>query len=148
MEMEIEMKMVTQNASAPNAPPVNRSRPNPSSFVILIVDDDPPVRKVFEVAIRTFDYRVRSAANTTEALEIFRAEHIDLVLMDVQMPNGDGPYTLARLQEIDPEVVCCFTSGHTGKYDVDDLMKLGAVGFLQKPFRLDELRQLVMDAVG
>jgi len=116
--------------------------------IVLVVDDSPDIRKFLEIALRSFDFEVRSAANGNEALEIYRRGGIDLVLMDVQMPILDGPTTLARLKEIDPKIVCCFMSADLGRYDLCDLMGLGAIGFLQKPFDLDELRQMVMDAVG
>jgi hypothetical protein len=67
------------------------------------------VRQLLEIALRGFDFDVRSAANGNEALEIYRRGGIDLVLMDVQMPVLDGPKALARLKEIDSEVDCCLT---------------------------------------
>ena len=51
------------------------------------------VRQLLEIAIRSFDFDVRSAANGNEALEIYRRDGADLVLMDVQMPVVDGPTT-------------------------------------------------------
>ena len=100
------------------------------------------------MVIQSFDFTVRSAATGKEALEIYRHEKIDMVLIDVQMPATDGPETLARLKEIDLGVVCCFMSGYTGKYTPADLASLGAAGFLQKPFHLEDLRALILASVA
>jgi CheY-like chemotaxis protein len=120
-------------------------RPAP---VVLIVEDDPAIRQFLVIALRGFNFDVHSAANGSEALDVYRRGGIDLVLMDVQMPVLDGPRTLARLKEINSAVACCFMSAHTGGYDLDEIMSLGAIGFLQKPFKLDELRKLVLDSIG
>jgi CheY-like chemotaxis protein len=116
--------------------------------VVLVVEDYAPVRQLLEIVLRDLEFDVRSAANGHEALEIYRLGGIDMVLMDVQMPVLDGPKTLARLKEIDPDVICCFMSAHIGKYELEEIISLGGIGFLQKPFHLEEIRQMVMDAVG
>lgn len=116
--------------------------------VILVVEDDAAVRQLLEMAVRSFNFTVRSAATGKEALEIYRHEKIDMVLIDVQMPATDGPETLARLKEIDLGVVCCFMSGYTGKYTPAELASLGAVGFLQKPFHLEDLRALILESLA
>jgi CheY-like chemotaxis protein len=116
--------------------------------VILVVEDEAAVRRLLEIVLRDLDFDVRSAANGHEALEIYRLGGIDMVLMDVQMPVLDGPTTLARLKEINPDVICCFMSANIGKYELEEIMSLGGIGFLQKPFHLEEVRQMVMDAVG
>jgi len=61
------------------------------------------------------------------------------VLLDVRMPEMDGPQTLAALRSINPEVRCCFMSGHTGDYSAEQLLELGASHVFQKPFGLSEL---------
>jgi len=54
--------------------------------------------------------------------------------MDVQMPGMDGPATFATLQQINPELKCCFMSGSTGKYTSQELLDRGAVHVMMKPF--------------
>ena len=142
--MATQVKSVEINATKSARKP-QVSRPVP---VILVVEDDPVVRQFLETALRGFDFEVRLASNGQEALDVYRHGAIDLVLMGVQMPILDGPKTLARLKDLFPDVVCCFMSAHTGNYAVDEIVGMGAVGFLQKPCHLEELRQAVMDAVG
>jgi CheY-like chemotaxis protein len=118
-----------------------------AKLVILVVEDDAPVRGVIEAVLRTFNFTVITAASGKRAVELYRRNAVDLVLLDVQMPVMDGPATLAALQEVNPKVVCCFLSGHTGKYTSDELLRMGAASVLAKPFKLPILRQEILDAV-
>src|ERR1017187_9253302 len=77
---------------------------------ILVVDNNLEVLKIIDVAIRSFGFNVRMANGGAEALEIYRSEKIDCVLLDVQMPDMDGPKTLAALKKIDSNVLCWFMS--------------------------------------
>src|SRR5262245_38673653 len=97
----------TRTASCPRAPAT------PS---VLVVDDDPGVRRLLDRALPLHGFRVRLAAGGPEALDVFEAHHpdIDLVLLDVRMPTLDGPATLAALARIKPDVRCVFMSGDTG----------------------------------
>jgi DNA-binding response OmpR family regulator len=70
---------------------------------------------------------------------------IDVVLLDVRMPDQDGPETLAALRELDPQVTCCFMSGDTGEYTEENLLDLGVVAVFQKPFRMSELARQLME---
>jgi len=80
--------------------------------------------------------------NQSQTVEVYRRHHgtIDVVLLNVQMAGVDGPQTLGTLQGINPEVRCCFMSGHTGDYSTEELLATGASRVLPKPFHsLDEL---------
>jgi CheY-like chemotaxis protein len=85
---------------------------------ILIVDDEDPVRRILDLGLRAQGFTVWLAADTLTAVELYRGHHdaIDVVLLDVRMPDRDGPETLAALRELDPHVTCCFMSGDTGDY--------------------------------
>ena len=109
---------------------------------ILVVDNNLEVLKIIDVAIRSFGFNVRMANGGAEALEIYRSEKIDCVLLDVQMPDMDGPKTLAALKKIDSNVLCWFMSSSAEAVGLP-----GAAGFLQKPFSLDRL-QKILDEMG
>jgi len=85
----------------------------------------------------------------THALEAFgrHSDSIDVVLLDVQMPDLDGPETLAALRRIKLSVPVVFMSGHTGRHSPEDLLALGATRLLHKPFNLDELSQVLWQLV-
>jgi CheY-like chemotaxis protein len=103
---------------------------------ILVVEDEATVLKMMEVALRHYGFAVKLAACGQEAIDLYQRHHqtIALVLLDVQMPDLDGPDTLAALQKINPGVRFCFMSGHTGKYDPEELRAMGAAHVFQKPF--------------
>jgi DNA-binding response OmpR family regulator len=91
--------------------------------------------------LRQNGFDVHLAADGEQALELVRQypAAFNLILMDVRMPNLDGPQTLARMQEHDPEVRCCFMSGGTGTYTQEDLLGQGALCLIRKPFVLADL---------
>jgi DNA-binding NtrC family response regulator len=86
-------------------------------------------------------FTVWTASDSPTGIEVYRRHHaqIALVLLDVCMPNLDGPATLVELQKIAPEVRCCFMSGHLGVYSTEELKVMGALGLFVKPFKVAEL---------
>ena len=103
---------------------------------VLVVDDEPAIRAMLDMALRRFGFMVLLAATGTDAVELYRRhrDRIAVVLLDVLMPPPDGPQTLAALREINPRVRCCFMSGSTGDYSAEELLARGAVHILGKPF--------------
>jgi CheY-like chemotaxis protein len=129
--------MAADIVPASPSPPTKLDAPQ-----LLVVDDQPAIRRLFSHALLGDGFGVRLAADGREALEVYR-EHgwdIDLVLLDVTMPGElDGLRTLAALREIDPDVRCCFMSGEFARYPVDVLLERGVLAVLLKPFDLAEL---------
>jgi CheY-like chemotaxis protein len=118
---------------------------------ILVVEDQAEVLKMLEVALRHYGFAVKLAASGHKAIDLYTQHHqtIALVLLDVQMPDLDGPDTLAALQKINPGVRFCFISGNTGKYHTEQLRAMGAAHVLQKPFAsLSLLARLLWRLVG
>src|SRR5438034_3072922 len=101
---------------------------------ILVVDDQMCLRHLLGIGLRQQGFAVWLAASGREALDVYQGHHetIDVVLMDVCMPGLDGPKTLVALQELDPQIRCCFISGSLDDYAADRLQKLGAVAVLRK----------------
>jgi len=108
---------------------------------VLVVDDDPSVLTSLERAFRLRGFAVLTATTGTQAVQLYRCHRraISVVLMDVQMPDLDGPQTLAALRQIDPDLRCCFMSGGVARTEAE-LVAMGAVHVFDKPFPdLDEL---------
>jgi diguanylate cyclase (GGDEF)-like protein len=111
---------------------------------VLVADDEADAREALRLVLGR-DYEVASVSDGQEALDAIRAEHPDVVLLDLNMPRVDGLQVLEQLRA-DPataEIPVIFVSGHG-----DDAMKvrsldLGAVDYLQKPFSERELRARV-----
>jgi CheY-like chemotaxis protein len=116
---------------------------------LLVVDDDPAVRRLLAVALPPHGFTVRLAAGGEEAVEAYRTHlgEVDLVLLDVLLPGPDGPQTLAALREIDPAVPCCFVSARTGRYSAEEFLAMGADRVIAKPFgRLAEFARVLREA--
>ncbi len=112
---------------------------------VLVADDESEILEVLAAGLRRARFSVWLAANGNEALEHFRGhtKSIDVALLDVQMPNLDGPGTLLRLRELSPHLPCCFMSGDLGGYGLEKLKELGAQAFLEKPFRISEVSRVL-----
>jgi DNA-binding NtrC family response regulator len=110
---------------------------------LLVIDDQEGVRWVLDAGMRYYGFDVWQAADGAEAVQVYwlHRERIDVVLLDVRMPSWDGPRTLAALREISPEVRCCFMTGDPGGYTEQDLLGLGALAVIRKPFRLSEVAE-------
>jgi CheY-like chemotaxis protein len=127
------------SASLAHGPPKSGTgRPKPG---ILIADDEPSVRNLLKAVLQQRGVTVWLAADGLEAVEIYRRHHaeIALTLLDVRMPELDGPDTLANLQEIDPGIICCFMTGDAGHYTERELLDRGASQVFAKPFDLAKL---------
>jgi CheY-like chemotaxis protein len=120
-------------------------RATPRQYGVLIVDDEGCVRSVLNLGMRQRGFAVWLASDGQEALDMYQCyrETIDVVLLDVQMPGADGPWTLAVLQELNPRVRCCFMTGNLGDYTERELLDLGAVTVIPKPFRLAEVTEIL-----
>jgi DNA-binding response OmpR family regulator len=123
----------------PTAPP-RADGPAPPGGV-LVVDDEEAVRRVVSRGMRSHGFAVWMAGDGREAVELYSRHRgaIDVVLLDVQMRDRDGPATLAALREVDPGVRCCFMTGDPGRYTEQVLAGLGAAAVFSKPFRMDEV---------
>ena len=120
---------------------------------ILLVEDDDIARRSTLALLTTMGYKVLLATGGKEALELYKQnrEEIDLVLLDVIMPEMDGVETYRRLKEIEPEVKVLLMSGYNtdevGEL-VRELLERGRGGFLKKPFSLQVLKESIMRVLG
>jgi len=110
---------------------------------VLLVDDDLMVLRLLEVVLHRRGFRVFSTSTGREAVTLYQARQaqVHVALLDVCMPDLDGPQTLEQLRRIQPGIVACFMSGNTGLYSPQELLQMGAVQFFPKPFGLEELVQ-------
>ena len=121
---------------APVAPQPIESQPRASGELIVVVEDEEPVRRIMARALTEAGYRVREAQNGAEALDLLRdaGEPIALVVTDVVMPGMGGGELASRLLDLSPATPVLFTSGYTdGEIARRGLLSPDAV-FLQKPF--------------
>src|SRR5207247_8864612 len=101
---------------------------------ILVVDDEPNVRKVLGAMLEQAGYLTTRAAGADEALDLVRAQDPDLVITDLKMPGMDGLELLRRLKEGFPEIPVVVLTAHGTVEAAVEAMKEGALDFLTKPF--------------
>lgn len=101
---------------------------------VLVVDDERAVREVVAAALTRAGYKVRSAASAEEALDLERAEPVDLLITDVILPGMKGPDLAREVRRRSPGTRVLFMSGYTGDAALDPGDLHGGLGFLQKPF--------------
>ena len=119
---------------------------------ILLVDDDPDVRRSLENALTKAGYEVVSAANGVEAVRQWRELHGgDLVILDMFMPEKDGLETMVELRSHSPGVpiIAISGGGTTGRVDIlEDAKLLGAIETFEKPFSIHALLALVARTIA
>ena len=108
---------------------------------LLLVDDEELILQVGQPMLESLGYKVMSASDGKTALEIFHRSsgEIDLVILDVIMPGMSGSAIFDELKNIDPQVQVLLASGHSLSGQAEDLLSRGCVGFIQKPFSLEQL---------
>ena len=112
---------------------------------IVLIDDEEQVRLLFQVALAGAGYRVLTAENGKHGLRLLEHQEVDLMLVDILMPDMDGLELIPLLRKTRPASKIIAMSGGSGKWDYLDTAKhLGANHTLKKPFSLQEL----LDAVA
>jgi PAS domain S-box-containing protein len=117
---------------------------------VLLVDDEEILRTVGQALLEDLGYRVYLAEDGEQALEVFAREKndISLVILDMLMPRMGGKETLVRLMESFPDTRVLISSGFHQEGTAGELEKLGARGFLRKPYLRQELCKAVSEALG
>jgi DNA-binding response OmpR family regulator len=110
---------------------------------ILLVDDDKSIRVTLSQALEASGFQVVAAVDGDHALEKFRGDMFDLVLLDMRMPGLDGMEVLRHVKAQRPSQPVIMVTGFGSVETAVEALKLGAVDYIQKPFSPDELRGIV-----
>ena len=117
------------------------------SETILVVDDEDMVRNLGETILKQFGYKVFTAVDGFNAIEMFEKQRdkIELVILDMTMPRKSGRDTLRELLERKKDLKIIISSGYSKGGPVEELLEMGAKGFVQKPYRLSQLLKIVRE---
>jgi len=134
----------------PTEKPMAAPQPWHGDGTVLLVDDEPGVRRVGEEMLEVLGFRVLTAADGVEAVHVFRqhADAIACVILDLTMPRMNGEEAFRELRRIRGDVRVVLSSG----YDEQDVTRRffgeGPTGFVQKPYTVDLLREVVQRALA
>ena len=101
---------------------------------VLIVDDEPNVRRVLATLLEQAGFSTTRASSGERALDLVRAQDPDLVLTDLRMPGMDGMELLGKLTASFPEIPVVMLTAFSQKDYVEEASRAGAMGYLVKPF--------------
>lgn len=110
---------------------------------ILIVDDDEVMRETLSDVLKRREYEVYSVGSGVETLSVIRKNIIDLILLDMRLPDGDGLELLKKIKEFDTEILVIIMTAYSDIQTAVSAMKSGAYHYINKPFDLEELKLLI-----
>lgn len=118
-----------------------------STEKVLVVDDELFVRELLDEYFSKLRFSVDVAESGEAALELVSENRYQVALVDLKMTGLDGLSTLKRIHEIDPEVVLVLMTGYPTVESSIDSIRAGVFDYIVKPFRLNELKDLVTKAI-
>jgi two-component system, NtrC family, response regulator PilR len=114
---------------------------------ILLVDDEPDILELLELALRKMGLEVDRSINVGEAIAKLSAQHYDLCLTDMRLPDGDGLQVVRHIAQHNLDVPVAVITAHGNMENAVTALKAGAFDYLSKPVSLDQLRTLVKSAL-
>ncbi|MBZ9964374.1 response regulator transcription factor [Mesorhizobium sp. BR1-1-2] len=110
-----------------------------SNVRILVVDDEPPIRKLLRVGLASQGYAVSEAPNAKAAIELMAQDKPDLVLLDLGLPGMSGHELLRKWRDDGFDMPVVILSSRTDESGIVDALELGADDYITKPFGMNEL---------
>ncbi len=118
-----------------------------SKPVVLIVDDEPDLLELVSLTLSRMSLATRTAADVASAQQLLKAQHFDLCLTDMRLPDGDGLDLVEWIQTHRVDVPVAVITAHGNVQSAVRALKLGAFDFVSKPLDLGVLRKLVGSAI-
>ena len=115
---------------------------------VLLVDDEPDILQLLEIALARMNLNTLSAKTLTEAMQLLEHNEPDLCLTDMKLPDGNGLQLVEHVQRLDRELPVAVITAHGSVEAAINALKLGAFDFVSKPVALDKLRELVGHALN
>jgi len=120
------------------------------SETLLLIDDEDIIIDIGGKILERLGYRVLMARSGKEAIEIYRANKskINMVILDMIMPDMGGGETYDRLKKINPEIKVLLSSGYSINGQASEIMNRGCNSFIQKPFNVEQLSRKIREILG
>ena len=118
------------------------------SQTVLLVDDEPDILQLLEIALARMNLNTVSAKTLKEAMALLETAEPDLCLTDMRLPDGNGLQLVEHVQQLERELPVAVITAHGSVEAAIDALKLGAFDFVSKPVALDKLRELVGHALN
>ncbi len=136
--------------ASPEPPPPASERPEGSGELILVVDDEEPIRRITQQILEAFGYRVVLACGGAEAVAIYglRAAEIAAVITDMTMPVMDGPEAIRILRTMNPKLPIIATSGLASTSYAPQLARLGVKHILSKPYTASAFLKVLRETLN
>jgi len=109
---------------------------------ILVVDNEKDILNVLQDVLGILGYSTEIVKNGQEALSIFQKDRFSLVITDMVMPDIDGLTLMKKIKEEDPSIPVVIITGF-GSQMVDEAMQAGADGFIEKPFKIEDIKNML-----
>jgi DNA-binding NtrC family response regulator len=110
---------------------------------ILIIDDDKYILSVFSRILTKQGYAVENAETGQEAMEMIAKKQYDLALIDVKLPDVEGPILVEKLHKENPDMMKVVITGFPSIEDANKVMDNGAAAYLVKPIKSEELIKFI-----
>lgn len=115
---------------------------------ILVVDDEPEMCVLFEEILSVEKAEIHSARTGVEALAIARRTRLDLVILDLRLPDVSGTEVLRRLRRLDDDLPVIVVTAYGSVDTVRTSMRLGAFDYVTKPFDVQEIQRVIRGALA
>src|SRR5687767_7548408 len=119
-----------------------------SSLRVLVVDDDDEMRSLLRRSLEFDGHRVTERDRGTHVLKTLRDEEFDLVILDNRMPGLNGLELLPTLRREFPRIPILLVTAFGGRQVASSALRLGAASYLEKPFRLGQLRDAIAGLIA
>lgn len=114
---------------------------------ILVVDDEESIREFLEIMLKKEGYEITTAEDGQIALDLMKKKSFDMVISDMQMPNVTGMELLKKVKEQSPDIVFMMITAFATTETAVEAMKIGAFDYITKPFKIDEVRINIANAL-
>lgn len=119
----------------------------PTSASILVVDDEPDLRTLYELTLLREGYRVETAGSVQDAAQLLLSRRFDVMISDMRLPDGTGMELLLQLREQARPERCIVMTAYGSAENAVDALRAGAFDYLTKPVDLRQFRQVVASAI-